>query len=130
MLTIELATNPVYTAADGSVIDLKVKFKEFEEFLPFSATNYDSTDYGRELYQRAKDGEFGDILPYIRPTFEQVAAEVRAVRDALLMQTDWTQLPDIQQNIKDIWAVYRQALRDITNQTDFPFNVIWPIAPV
>ncbi len=27
------------------------------------------------------------------------------------------------------WAVYRQALRDITAQEGFPTNVIWPQEP-
>lgn len=28
-----------------------------------------------------------------------------------------------------LWATYRQALRDITAQTGFPFEVVWPVAP-
>ena len=27
------------------------------------------------------------------------------------------------------WAVYRKALRDLTTQDGFPFNIVWPIAP-
>jgi two-component sensor histidine kinase len=27
------------------------------------------------------------------------------------------------------WAVYRQNLRDITSQSGYPFNVIWPTKP-
>lgn len=53
-------------------------------------------------------------------------AAIRAERNALLAQCDWTQLPDAPVDAA-AWVVYRQALRDITTQAD-PFNVIWPIA--
>ena len=55
---------------------------------------------------------------------------VRTERNARLAACDWTQLPDCPlTNVKQAeWAIYRQALRDITNQTD-PFNIIWPQEP-
>ena len=53
---------------------------------------------------------------------------VRAKRNQLLSASDWTQLPDVPLTTKAEWATYRQALRDITNQTD-PFNIIWPTPP-
>jgi hypothetical protein len=54
-----------------------------------------------------------------------VANEVRAKRNQLLLETDWTQVADVQVD-KVIWAEYRQALRDITLQEGFPFDIIWP----
>lgn len=53
---------------------------------------------------------------------------VRAQRNALLKQSDWTQLPDVPLATKEAWATYRQALRDITNQPD-PLNIVWPVPP-
>ena len=55
-------------------------------------------------------------------------ATVRAERDAMLRASDWTQLPDIPASTRAAWAIYRQALRDITEQTD-PFNINWPVQP-
>ena len=55
-------------------------------------------------------------------------ATVRRQRDALLAQSDWTQLPDVPLATKETWAIYRQALRDVTLQPD-PFSVVWPVAP-
>ena len=52
---------------------------------------------------------------------------IRARRDKLLSASDFTQLPDTPHNKHD-WAVYRQALRDITNQPD-PLNIVWPVPP-
>ena len=54
-------------------------------------------------------------------------AAVRAERNAKLAQCDWTQLSDAPVDAA-AWAVYRQALRDITTQTD-PFNIVWPASP-
>lgn len=54
---------------------------------------------------------------------------VRAKRQSLLTASDWTQLPDVPLETKALWATYRQALRDITDQTGFPFDVVWPESP-
>lgn len=56
------------------------------------------------------------------------AQDVRAQRDNLLKESDWSQLPDVQVN-KTLWIEYRQALRNITSQSGFPLEVEWPIAP-
>jgi hypothetical protein len=61
-------------------------------------------------------------------TQEQMWQEVRLNREVLLKASDWTQLPDVQFTTKEAWAIYRQALRDITNQSD-PYNIVWPTAP-
>jgi hypothetical protein len=53
---------------------------------------------------------------------------VRSQRNALLSASDWTQLPDVPLATKETWAAYRQALRDITDQSD-PFNIVWPVQP-
>lgn len=55
---------------------------------------------------------------------------VRDERNAKLVACDWTQLDDtpLSNTEKQSWAVYRQALRDITDQAD-PFAITWPAAP-
>lgn len=62
-------------------------------------------------------------------TTEQLAAEIRRKRAYLLSQTDWTQLSDKPQALKDQWAPYRQALCDIPQQEGFPLAVVWPTIP-
>jgi hypothetical protein len=52
---------------------------------------------------------------------------VRAERNTKLVASDWTQVADAPVDAA-AWALYRQALRDITEQTD-PFNIVWPTAP-
>jgi hypothetical protein len=67
----------------------------------------------------------------VPPTIEEQAATARAMRTALISQTDWTQLPDapLTTEQKAAWVTYRQALRDITEQTTFPETIDWPVAP-
>lgn len=57
---------------------------------------------------------------------DRKAAEVRAERSAKLAATDWTQAADTPQAIKDKYAPYRQALRDVPAQSGFPNTVVWP----
>lgn len=57
------------------------------------------------------------------------AMEVRMKRDQLLAKSDWTQFKDISESVSTLWAPYRQALRDITDQPGFPFNIVWPQDP-
>lgn len=62
-------------------------------------------------------------------SLEYCQASVRQLRDALLTACDWTQLPDVPLETKAAWAIYRQLLRDIPNQSGFPLTVNWPNAP-
>lgn len=64
----------------------------------------------------------------LQPTTEQLASEARAQRNALLSASDWTQVADAPVD-QATWAVYRQALRDITVQSGFPETINWPVAP-
>lgn len=58
-----------------------------------------------------------------------LAAQVRAQRNTLLADCDWTQGRDIPKELSLVWANYRQALRDIPTQEGFPANVTFPIKP-
>lgn len=57
-----------------------------------------------------------------------LAAQVRAQRNRLLAESDWTQVEDAPVD-KTVWAAYRQELRDITNQPGFPTDVTFPSSP-
>lgn len=59
---------------------------------------------------------------------ENQASAVRSERNAKLADCDWTQLPDAPVDAA-VWATYRQALRDITEQAGFPWEVVWPVEP-
>jgi len=59
-------------------------------------------------------------------------ASVRAQQSQKLYESDWTcsvidpPAPILAQ--RDQWIAYRQALRDVTSQSD-PFNITWPTPP-
>ena len=56
------------------------------------------------------------------------AANVRNSRTEKLKDSDWTQIADSTAD-KAVWATYRQALRDITAQSGFPWTITWPTQP-
>jgi len=56
------------------------------------------------------------------------AKSVRQTRSDKLADCDWTQVADSPVD-KAVWATYRQALRDITKQDGFPWEITWPDAP-
>ena len=60
---------------------------------------------------------------------DRKAAEVRAERNTKLVATDWTQTADVSQSVKDRYVTYRQALRDVTAQSGFPWTITRPDAP-
>lgn len=57
----------------------------------------------------------------------EAGASVRAERDRLLKETDYHALVDF--TLSEEMRSYRQALRDIPQQADFPNGVIWPDSP-
>lgn len=50
--------------------------------------------------------------------------ELRRIRNALLRDSDWTQFNDspMSEEQKQAWAVYRQALRDLPNNSTPSFD--------
>ena len=63
--------------------------------------------------------------------YNDAAQPVIFQRDKLLYASDWTQIPNnpLTTEQQQAWAIYRQELRDITTQSGYPFNVIWPTPP-
>ena len=57
--------------------------------------------------------------------------ELRAQRDFLLSQSDWTQGNDSPLTLqkKEEWKVYRQKLRDFPDNTIDPKRSVWPLSP-
>lgn len=61
--------------------------------------------------------------------YKKLADAIRDKRNTLLSETDWTQTMDAPLDTDDVekYKVYRQALRDIPEQGEFPYAVEWPI---
>lgn len=67
--------------------------------------------------------------PELQEALDRKSAEVRAERNRLLFECDWTQGRDIPEAVSTAWAQYRQELRDISLQPGFPSSVQWPVPP-
>jgi hypothetical protein len=63
--------------------------------------------------------------------FQQASREILNQRKQLLDSTDWivVKAVDTGTPIPTAWQTYRQELRDVTNQTGYPYQVTWPTKP-
>jgi len=61
-------------------------------------------------------------------TDEEKATNIRQNRNAKLTLCDWTQVADAPVD-KTAWATYRQSLRDVPSQAEFPTTIAWPTKP-
>lgn len=114
---------------------------------PFHCTETDTPEQWAQLQELIETGEV-TVAAYVAPTpltAAQISASqadaARAQRDSLMSQCDWvvnrhrdqidsgaaTTLSPTQYQA---WLTYRQALRDISKQTDWPATVAWPTAPI
>lgn len=84
------------------------------------------------------DGQWYITHKILRATEEETTAykngistSVRIERNKLLAECDWTQLPDCSLSTakKQAWTTYRQALRDLSDQPKFPYEIDWPVKP-
>lgn len=93
--------------------------------------------YAYNAIQTPKDGltkmSQVEVNAHLNPPVDpdQMAADVRAQRDALLRESDWvtTRAYDMQEPVPQGWIDYRQALRDVPEQAEFPDHIDWPIVP-
>jgi len=66
-----------------------------------------------------------------KPSEDELASRVRAERNQLLANSDWTQLQDspLNADAKLAWQLYRETLRMIPQQESFPWEIQWPPEP-
>jgi hypothetical protein len=120
--------NPVWANADQTIIDCEINHSTYG-WIPFTASPDDVEAHGREIFASLTQGEVAEYVPPTPLTTEEIASAARAERNALLAATDWTQAADVPQATKDKWAPYRQALRDVPEQSGFPSDILWPVKP-
>ena len=81
----------------------------------------------------SKDTDVGDIAIYLTDAeYDTVlAASARQKRDRLIATTDYLVTPDypIESDRLAKVKIYRQALRDIPEQSGFPRSITWPDKP-
>ena len=106
----------------------------FEETYPPTAAVW-CNQHGDRYITELEKGENGkrrfQIVAVPEPTTEEIAAQVRAKRDALLAETDFLMMPDYPLGEEDatVLKTYRQELRDVPTQEGFPTEITWPDFP-
>lgn len=96
------------------------------------------TENVREDIPQFIDGKWKQIWIVEPATPEQIEertnelkSSIRGERNQKLQESDWVVAYSLEkgQSVPQQWQDYRQALRDITAQENFPFSVEWPISP-
>lgn len=101
-----------------------------EELAPVTKDVTEKNEVGEEVTQTKTLRRF-QILPVPAPTTEELAAQARSQRDALIAATDYLMATDypLTDEKRQELTVYRQALRDVPEQSGFPTEIIWPEKP-
>ena len=114
-------STPVEPAFQLTVPPLRFKTSD-ETFVQSDVINNPNywSDYQTEAEEKAEQDKFE-------------AEVVRAKRDALLNKYEWTvNSPDLTTAKQTEWKTYRQALRDLPDQSGFPWEadgMTWPTKP-
>lgn len=97
-----------------------------------------STQYlvTRYVVEETHIQETFDVVDFTQEELAESAqsawVQLRNERDQFLAESDWTELPSVRANRSAEWAAewdtYRQALRDITDNTSID-KVVWPEKP-
>lgn len=95
----------------------------------------DHTKTVTELQPEMVEGVWTQVWTVTDTSTEELAIltasesiRIRQQRNRMLANSDWTQVADSPVD-KTAWAVYRQALRDVPDQSGFPWTVTWPEEP-
>lgn len=111
---------------EHTMLDCEIEHPDFG-WIPYTTAEND-TGLGKEIWDNRDNLE---IAEYEGLSDEILANQIRAQRDRLLTETDYLLMSDypISEEYRDKIKVYRQALRDITEQEGFPKNVVFPTLP-
>lgn len=91
---------------------------------------YERPEYDPEIETQSWDSESKEWIT--TPILDEVFWErLRNQRNRRLFMSDSTQLSDapLTSSQKTAWTTYRQALRDLPENTEDPKNVTWPSQP-
>lgn len=113
---VDLTTEGIFDVKDdeGKVIATDYVYDAFTINIR-NDESYINENYS-SLLEKAKQSEY-DIK----------ANEVRTLRNKYLEDTDIYALSD--RDMSEAMREYRQALRDVTKQSGFPYDVVFPVKP-
>ena len=69
--------NPIWANAESTAIDCEITTSQFgDEILPFTASQNDTEQHGRDLFAKLVAGDFGPISPYVEPVKPIIESKV------------------------------------------------------
>ena len=122
-------SNAIYQDKEKTVVSVDVE--SIGNYV-CSLVNEDDNDITLTIRKAIKNGDL-DVADYVEPTVdvEDLATKIRMQRNNLLKQTDYLMMSDypIESDRLAKVKIYRQALRDIPEQSGFPRTITWPDKP-
>lgn len=98
-----------------------------------SASLENIMEHAEEYLTLVKEKEYNDLAEKIREKRNKLLAESDKMMCLDRLDLDTSSAIKFLASLKNIfannWSYYRQALRDITNQPNFPYEVEWPEQP-
>ena len=122
-------SNAIYQDKEKTVVSVDVE--SIGNYV-CSLVNEDDNDITLTIRKAIKNGDL-DVADYVEPTVdvEDLATKIRMQRNNLLKQTDYLMMSDypIESDRLAKVKIYRQALRDIPEQSGWPRTITWPEKP-
>ena len=83
------------------------------------------------IIREMNDEEYSIWLSEYDDKVKEYSESIRIDRNKKLSDTDWVVIKAVETNssLPPDWISYRQALRDISQQSGFPWDIEWPIEP-
>jgi hypothetical protein len=66
-MQLEYAKNPIWSNEEHTMIDLVIKWQGVDEEFPFTAAKNDCEAHGRQIFELASAGQYGEIDAYVPP---------------------------------------------------------------
>lgn len=122
-----------YSAATGGFYDSHVHDAWPDDAVEITASQHqallNANAEGQLIMADAKGRPVAVDPPPLEP--HQLLERMRLKRDERLLACDYLMMPDypIEAALRSDWAAYRQALRDMPENTADLTNIIWPEPP-
>lgn len=105
---------------------------------PLQATERPEVDHTKNVIEGVPEntnGKWAQVWNIVDASAAEISERttnqiflIRVKRNKLLAECDWTQVADSPVD-QEAWKAYRKALRDVPEQSGFPWNITWPVKP-
>lgn len=138
MMVYTAVKNPVFADAQQKLINCLVKFEQFPDFVPFTASLTDTEEHSQQIYTECLLEKYGVVGAYVYdPTADIAEAadekQLRLSRATAVTELWRTQLAlgiinDVDREQLTAWMIYAQKLQAM-NVTENYADIHWPLEP-